>query len=113
MRRTNFDELPQFINVFKGDMSTVGPRPEIPEIVKLYTREQKEIINFKPGFTSSATVSFLNEEKRLSGHNIFEFYTKQILPQKIICDLEYFSKRSNFFSDILMILKTVGGTFNV
>ena len=113
LRRTNFDELPQFINIFKGDLSVVGPRPEIPEIVRSYTEEQRKILFFKPGFTSFATVKFLNETKVIGQTNIMEFYIEEILPQKIKYDLDYFSNASNVFSDLIIVLKTVGGTFNV
>jgi len=113
LRRTNFDELPQFVNIFKGEMSVVGPRPEIPEIVKNYTPEQKKILSFKPGFTSAATVKFLNEEKLLKGDNIVEFYQKNILPQKLACDLEYFEHKSTLIRDSIIVFKTIGGTFHV
>lgn len=113
LRRTNFDELPQFINIFKGELSVVGPRPEIPEIVRLYTKEQKKILSFMPGFTSFATVKFLNENKIIGQSNIMEFYAERILPQKIKYDLDYFRNSSNIFRDIVIILRTIGGTFNV
>ncbi|MCM8787197.1 MAG: sugar transferase [Candidatus Omnitrophica bacterium] len=110
LRFTNFDELPQFFNIIKGDMSIVGPRPELPEIVKIYTPKQREILKFKPGFTSFSTVKFLDEEKMLVNKNIMEFYLNEILPKKIDADLEYFQK-SNLFSDFILILKTIGKTF--
>ncbi|MDD5195398.1 MAG: sugar transferase [Candidatus Omnitrophica bacterium] len=112
LRRTNFDELPQFINILKGEMSVIGPRPELPEIVALYTQEQKEILKFKPGFSSPATLKFLSEEKILENRNLMDFYLKKVLPQKIACDLRYFKKKTNILSDIMVILKTIGGTFN-
>lgn len=110
LRRTNFDEIPQFINILKNQMSVVGPRPEIPEIVKGYTKEQRKILTFKPGFTSFATVKFLNEENLLEQENMIQYYIDTIMPQKITCDLEYFQKRSNLFQDLIIILKTLGGT---
>ena len=113
LRRTNFDELPQFVNIFKGEMSVVGPRPEIPSIVADYSPEQKKILAFKPGFTSLATVKFLHEEKLLPKKNVVTFYKKNIIPGKIACDFDYFSYKSNLFRDIVIIFKTVGGTFNV
>ncbi|MCM8832253.1 MAG: sugar transferase, partial [Candidatus Omnitrophica bacterium] len=70
LRFTNFDELPQFFNIIKGTMSVVGPRPEIPEVVAKYTPKQKEILKFKPGFTSYSTVKFLDEEKLLVNKDI-------------------------------------------
>ncbi|MDD5583753.1 MAG: sugar transferase [Candidatus Omnitrophica bacterium] len=112
LRRTNFDELPQFINIVKGEMSVVGPRPEIPEIVACYAPWQKEILRFKPGFTSYATMKFLNEEKLLEKKNLMEFYLKEVLPQKIKYDLEYFASNRTLINDIAILLKTVGGTFD-
>jgi lipopolysaccharide/colanic/teichoic acid biosynthesis glycosyltransferase len=113
LRRTNFDELPQFVNIFKGDLSVVGPRPEIPEIVATYTEEQREILSFKPGFTSLATVRFLDEEKLLGGDTTMDLYVRNIVPKKIRYDLDYFRNTSNFFYDILIILKTIGKTVHV
>ncbi|MBP7087698.1 MAG: sugar transferase [Candidatus Omnitrophica bacterium] len=111
LRRINFDELPQFWNIVKGQMSVVGPRPEIPEIVENFTEEQKKILNFKPGFTSYATLKCLNEEKILDDKNLMQQYYNEQLPLKIKYDLEYFYHNSNFLNDLLIILKTVGKTF--
>ncbi len=110
LRRTNFDELPQFINIFKGDLSVVGPRPEVPEIVERYSFSQREILNFKPGFTSPATAQSLDEEKFLQGDNLIDYYMRNILPRKIQRDLEYFRTSPNIFQDLLVVLKTIGGT---
>ncbi|MBU2101818.1 MAG: sugar transferase, partial [Candidatus Omnitrophica bacterium] len=79
LRRTNFDELPQFINIVKGDMSVVGPRPEIPELVMHYAPWQREILCFRPGFTSFATVKFLHEERLLEKKELMEFYLNEVL----------------------------------
>jgi len=112
LRRTNFDEIPQFINIIKGEMSVLGPRPEIPEIVRQYNDKQRNILKFKPGFTSPATVKFIYEEKILDNKPILDYYLNNILPKKISIDLDYFSKRYNFFRDFLIILKTIGKTFD-
>lgn len=112
LRRTNFDELPQFINIALGDMSVVGPRPEIPEVVKSYTQKQREILSFKPGFTSYATVKFLNEEAILKKDNLMDFYLNQVLPKKIEYDLDYFKNKSSLLRDLVIILKTLGGTLH-
>jgi len=111
LRRTNFDELPQFFNIVKGEMSVVGPRPEIPEVVGKFTDEQREILNFKPGFTSYATVKSLKEEKILKNKDLMNQYFNEQLPLKIKLDLYYFRYKSNFFNDIGIILKTIGRTF--
>ncbi len=105
LRRMKLDELPQFINVLKGDLSVVGPRPELPEIVRTYNDEQRKILSFKPGITSLASIRFRNEEKLLDLNNLMEYYVKKILPVKIRCDLEYFEK-SSFWDDLTIIIKT-------
>ena len=113
LRKTKLDEMPQFINVLKGDMSVVGPRPEIPEMTRLYTDRQKEILRFKPGITSLATIKFRNEEEILeynSPGNSAKFYVREILSDKIECDLAYFRKR-HFWDDLGIILKTIGAIF--
>ncbi|MFH1876741.1 MAG: sugar transferase [Candidatus Omnitrophota bacterium] len=112
LRRTNFDELPQFINIVKGDMSVVGPRPEIPELVMHYAPWQREILCFRPGFTSFATVKFLHEERLLEKKELMEFYLNEVLPRKIKYDLEYFRGRTNLIDDLSIILRTIGGTLN-
>lgn len=112
LRRTNFDELPQFVNIVKGDMSVVGPRPEIPEVVAHYGPRQRELLRFKPGFTSFATVKFLHEEQLLEKKDLMEFYLNEVLPRKVEYDLEYFRGRTNLIHDVSIILRTIGGTFN-
>ncbi len=67
LRRTKLDELPQLLNVFKGEMSFVGPRPEVPRYTQRYTEAQREILRYKPGITDLATVRFRNEEDLLAG----------------------------------------------
>ncbi len=66
LRKTKLDELPQLINVLKGEMSLVGPRPEVQEFVDLYTEEQAEVLNFVPGITDLASITFRNEEALLA-----------------------------------------------
>lgn len=112
LRRTKIDELPQFINVIKGDIGVVGPRPEIPEVVKTYDDEQRRILSFKPGITSLASVGFRSEEEMLGSDKVLEDYIKQILPLKIRSDLEYFKNR-NFWSDLTIIVKTIRSIFDV
>ncbi|HDM75194.1 MAG TPA: sugar transferase [Deltaproteobacteria bacterium] len=106
LRNSKLDELPQLINVLKGEMSLVGPRPEHPSYVAKYTEQQRKILNVLPGITSLATLKYRNEEKMIPKDNWEAVYEKKILPQKIAIDLEYFN-RSTFFSDLLLILKTL------
>ncbi|MCX7954277.1 MAG: sugar transferase [Bacteroidales bacterium] len=106
LRKYKLDELPQFFNVLKGDMSIVGPRPEVPDYTKYYSDSQKEIFNYKPGITDEASLLFYNESEILS--NSFDphkFYIEKIMPLKIETSLNYLKNRT-IFSDLLVILKT-------
>ena len=106
LRKTKLDELPQLLNVLKGDMSFVGPRPEDPEILKKYSRQQKEILNYKPGITSPASIFFRKEEALIPAGKWQDKYYKQILSIKISTDLKYL-KNANFFSDLKVIFQTI------
>jgi lipopolysaccharide/colanic/teichoic acid biosynthesis glycosyltransferase len=110
LRRTKIDELPQLINVIKGDMSLVGPRPEDPRHVAQYTAEQKQVLSVRPGITSAASLSYRNEERVLTGPDWEKMYCTEVLPAKLAIDLDYLSKRT-FFSDLLLILRTVLSMF--
>ena len=105
LRRTKLDELPQLLNVLKGDMSFVGPRPEDPGILQKYSQQQKEILNFKPGITSPASIFFRKEEALISSAQWQDKYT-QILSIKISTDLAYLRK-ANFGSDLRVIFQTI------
>ncbi len=105
LRRTKVDELPQLFNVLKGEMSLVGPRPEDPTYVALYTEEQKKILNAVPGITSAASLAYRDEEKMLPQTGWESVYKEKILPRKIAIDLEYMRK-STLVSDMLLILRT-------
>jgi lipopolysaccharide/colanic/teichoic acid biosynthesis glycosyltransferase len=106
LRRTKLDELPQLLNVIKGDMSLVGPRPEDPRYVDTYTAEQRAILSVRPGITSAASVTYRNEEQLLRGENWETIYREQILPQKLTIDLAYLHHQS-WWSDICIILRTI------
>ncbi|MFH1509912.1 MAG: sugar transferase, partial [Candidatus Nealsonbacteria bacterium] len=108
LRRYQLDELPQFINILKGDMSFVGPRPEIPSEVERYSKEDKEIIlSVRPGLTDLATLKNVHEEEILKGEkDPHEAYRRLIQPQKIKLAKEYVQKKS-FYLDIKIILKTL------
>jgi lipopolysaccharide/colanic/teichoic acid biosynthesis glycosyltransferase len=95
LRRFKLDELPQLINVIKGDMSIVGPRPEVHKYVDLYTEEQKRVLMVKPGITDYASIEFRNENELLSGiENPDDYYIKVIMPEKLKLNLRYLSDRS-------------------
>lgn len=107
LRKTKLDELPQLWNVLKGDMSFVGPRPEVREYTDLYTPEQRQIFLVRPGITGLASIEFRNENELLSGsEDPNRTYIEEIMPQKIALDLRYVSRASVGY-DILLILKTL------
>lgn len=110
LRRTKLDEFPQFLNVLRGDMSIVGPRPEDPRYVALYTPEQRKVLEVRPGITSLASVQYRHEEKMLTGEDWEEMYIKNILPRKVQVDLVYL-KEKGFFLDFKIVLLTIGSLF--
>ena len=89
LRRTKVDELPQLLNVLRGDMSLVGPRPEHPEFVARYTPEQRRVLAVRPGITGPAALAFVDEEERLRGDDPEAAYLAHLMPQKLAVDLEY------------------------
>ncbi len=107
IRRYNLDELPQLINVLKGDMSIVGPRPEVPEEVEQYTEEEKALLSVRPGMTDYASIEFNNEGEILRGSkDPHQAYREVIRPEKIRLGLEYVNTRS-VYVDFKIILKTL------
>ena len=106
LRNTKLDELPQLLNVLVGDMSLVGPRPEDPRYVALYTPDQRRVLDTRPGITSAASLEFRNEEALLMQENWEEVYREQIMPKKLSIDLEYLSQRT-LGTDIKLVVKTV------
>jgi len=107
LRRHNIDELPQLINVLKGEMSLVGPRPEVWEIVQLYRPEQKKVLSVRPGMTDYASLEFRREGEMVNkSGDLFKDYTEKILPKKINLQLKYIERKS-FRTDIELIFKTV------
>lgn len=106
MRQTKLDELPQLLNVLSGDMSLVGPRPEHPNYVRLYTEEQGRVLGVRPGITGVASVRYRNEEALLCGEEPELLYRTVIMPNKLRLELEYLAVR-DFWSDVGLILATV------
>lgn len=105
LRRWKIDELPQFFNVLKGDMSLIGPRPEVEHFVRHYTPEQRAILNQTPGLAGIAQLVYHHEADILRGHpNPEEAYIHQIMPRKIMIDLEYEARRT-FWSDICVLVE--------
>lgn len=90
IRKSKLDEFPQFINVFLGQMSVVGPRPEVQEYVDLYTREQREVLTVKPGITDYASLEYFTENELLGkSENPRETYIQEIMPAKIELNKKY------------------------
>ncbi len=107
LRYTKLDELPNFINVIKGDMSLIGPRPESPDYVKYYTETQKQVLLVKPGITGPSQIANRNEEEKLASQPDPEtYYITELMPKKLAIDLQYVASQS-FISDIKWLLKTL------
>jgi len=106
LRKTKLDELPQLINVLKGEMSLVGPRPETPSMVEHYTPEQRRVLEVTPGITGLAQLYYSNEEEMLNPDNWHEEYVRKILPHKLTLDLLYIEHRS-LALDLTIIGRTI------
>jgi lipopolysaccharide/colanic/teichoic acid biosynthesis glycosyltransferase len=107
LRKTKLDELPQLWNVWRGEMSFVGPRPEVPQYVARYTPAQREILQLKPGITDLATLAFRNEEELLAAATDVEsFYVVHCVPRKIELNLKY-RERANLWQDTRIIVQTL------
>jgi len=106
LRRYKLDELPQFLNVLRGDMSVVGPRPQVAWAVELYTPEQRRLLDVRPGITDNASIKFRNEGEILRGAaDPDRAYLELIAPEKIRLGLEYVNHRS-FSTDMRIIAMT-------
>ena len=107
LRKYKLDEIPQLINVLIGDMSLVGPRPEVPKYVALYTDEQKEILKVRAGITDYASIEFSNENDLLALEEDPEkAYIEKVMPKKIELNKKYLSEIS-ILTDIRIILLTI------
>ena len=112
LRKYKLDELPQFINVLLGEMSVVGPRPEVPKYVRLYTAEQRRLLNVRPGITDHATLYFSNENALLAQYSDPEKgYVERVMPEKLRLSKVFLDAPSprNYMSLVVQtILKVVG-----
>lgn len=107
LRKFKLDELPQLINILKGDMSFVGYRPEVRRYVDLYTTEQREVFKIRPGVTDLASIEFRNESDLLAmAEEPEELYIRGIMPRKLELSRQYLEKKS-LSLDIFIILKTL------
>jgi lipopolysaccharide/colanic/teichoic acid biosynthesis glycosyltransferase len=111
LRRFKLDEFPQLFNVLKGEMSFVGPRPEVPRYVGKYDDIERKVLNLIPGITDPASIIYRNENEILGKFGDPEkHYVEKIMPDKIRINLEY-AKKANVRSDIFVILQTIGILF--
>lgn len=107
IRKYKLDEIPQLINILIGDMSLVGPRPEVRKYVELYDSEQLKVLSVLPGITDPASIFYRNENELIGiAEDPEKYYIEVIMPEKLKCSLDYI-KNQNFFSDIKLIFKTV------
>lgn len=112
LRKYKFDELPQLINVLKGEMSLVGPRPEVPEYVEFYPNDVRNIVlSVPPGMTDRASIEFVNENELLSGSkDPVNDYKNKVLPIKLDFYVDYVKQRS-LYLDFMLIIKTIVAIF--
>ena len=107
LRKTKIDELPQLFNVFVGQMSFVGPRPEVPKYVDMYDEEQKNVLLVRPGITDEASIVFRDENEILeNAEDPEKAYVEEIMPVKLAYNLEYITKMRIFYN-IKRIFKTI------
>lgn len=107
IRKYKIDELPQLINVFIGDMSLVGPRPEVRKYVDLYNEEQQKVLSVQPGITDFASIEFINENEVLgNSENPEKTYIEEVMPFKLKLNLKYIEEKS-VVTDIKIIFKTI------
>ncbi|HEY9515153.1 MAG TPA: sugar transferase [Gemmatimonadaceae bacterium] len=108
LRHFKLDELPQLLNVLRGEMSLVGPRPEVPRYVALYTAKQRAVLELVPGITDPASIRYSDESTELACSDDPErLYVDEIMPEKIRLNLEY-AERATPWSDAMVVLSTLG-----
>ncbi|MBS1583659.1 MAG: sugar transferase [Bacteroidetes bacterium] len=111
LRKTKLDELPQLWNVLAGDMSVVGPRPEVPKYVALYTAEQRAVLSVRPGITGMASLDYIDENELLArAADPEKAYIEKVMPAKLALDLRYVRERS-LALDLRIIAVTVRKVF--
>lgn len=113
LRKTKLDELPQLFNILKGDMSFIGPRPEIRKYVDLYTPEQLKVLTIRPGLSDFASIAYINENEILAQSDQPEaLYISTIMPAKLNLNLEYINQR-NLLLDFKLAFKTILKIFKI
>ncbi|MBR6175934.1 MAG: sugar transferase [Bacteroidales bacterium] len=112
LRRFKIDEVPQFFNILKGEMSIVGPRPEVRKYVDMYTPEQMRVLSVRPGLTDYASIRYVNENEILAASSDPErTYIEDIMPDKLNLNLKYIDEQS-FWTDVKIILQTIIAIIN-
>lgn len=112
LRKYKLDELPQLLNILFGQMSVVGPRPEVPKYVELYTPDQLSVLKVRPGLTDYASLEYFSENELLAASSDPEStYRQKIMPAKLALNQRYI-KEMGFFTDIKIILRTVKAIFH-
>jgi lipopolysaccharide/colanic/teichoic acid biosynthesis glycosyltransferase len=117
LRRWKLDELPQLWNIFRGDMSVVGPRPEVPRFVRDYSADERRILDYKPGLASLSQLVYPHEAELLdAASNPEAVYVKQLMPRKVAVDLQYEAQRT-MWSDLRLLaevaLLVTGKSFRI
>ena len=110
LRKTKIDELPQLLNVLKGDMSLVGPRPEVKKYTDLYTEEQRKVLNVRPGITDYASIEYVNENELLSkAEDPERMYIEEVMPDKIKLNMKYLNHYTvgEYFKIIFLTFKSL------
>jgi len=111
LRKSKLDELPQLLNVLIGDMSIVGPRPEVPKYVALYTAAQREVLSVRPGITGLASIAYIDENEVLGRSSDAErTYIEEVMPAKLVLDLRYV-KDKGLVRDLGIIFGTLRRLF--
>lgn len=114
LRKWKLDELPQLFNVVRGDMSFVGPRPDVSRYLESLDDAQKQVLHLRPGITGSATLRYRNEEQLLAqvpAGQLESFYCTQVLPEKVRLDLDY-ARNAGFISDVAILFRTFRAILN-
>ena len=107
LRKSKMDEFPRLLNIIKGDMSIVGPRPEVRHYVDMYTEEQMKVLSVRPGLTDFASLVYIDENKLLENQeDPEEFYIKEMMPRKLELNLKYIEQQS-VKTDAILIFKTL------
>ncbi len=113
LRKFKLDELPQLFNVIKGEMSLVGPRPEVEKYVKLYSPEEYKVLDLLPGMTDPASLKYIDESEILAQSSDPEYtYINEVMPEKIRLNLEY-AEKASLWTDFLVIIKTFFRLFGI